>query len=36
MTKSWSKPQMCQVAAGFEISRYAEAELEVRKADTGK
>ena len=31
MTKSWTKPQMCQVAAGFEITRYAEAEIAVRK-----
>ncbi len=31
MTKTWTKPQMCQVAAGFEITRYAEAEIAVRK-----
>ncbi|WP_422570069.1 pyrroloquinoline quinone precursor peptide PqqA [Antarcticirhabdus aurantiaca] len=31
MTKTWKKPQMCQVAAGFEITRYAEAEIAVRK-----
>ena len=31
MTKTWTKPQMCQVAAGFEITRYAEAKIEVRK-----
>lgn len=30
MTKTWTKPQMCQVAAGFEITRYAEAEIAVR------
>jgi len=35
MTKTWKKPQMCQVAAGFEITRYAEAEIAVRK-DTRK
>ncbi|MBB3999449.1 pyrroloquinoline quinone precursor peptide PqqA [Aureimonas pseudogalii] len=35
MTKTWKKPQMCQVAAGFEITRYAEAEIAVRK-DAGK
>ena len=32
MTKTWTKPQMCQVAAGFEITRYAEAEIAVRPA----
>lgn len=32
MTKVWTKPQMCQVAAGFEITRYAEAEISVGKA----
>lgn len=31
MTKSWKKPEMCQVAAGFEITRYAEAEIALRK-----
>jgi hypothetical protein len=25
MKKSWKKPTMCQVAAGFEISRYLPA-----------
>ncbi len=33
MKKTWTKPQMCQVAAGFEITRYAEAEVAVRKSD---
>ncbi len=28
MKKSWAKPQMCQVSAGFEISRYQSSELE--------
>ena len=32
MTKTWTKPQMCQVATGFEITRYAEAEIAVRSA----
>ncbi|MHC5307962.1 pyrroloquinoline quinone precursor peptide PqqA [Bartonella sp. LJL80] len=27
MKKSWSKPSMCQVAAGMEISRYLPAEI---------
>ena len=27
MKKSWTKPTMCQVAAGFEISRYLPAEV---------
>lgn len=27
MKKSWTKPSMCQVEAGFEISRYLPAEL---------
>ena len=27
MKKSWTKPTMCQVAAGFEISRYLPAEI---------
>ena len=27
MKKSWKKPSMCQVAAGFEISRYLPAEV---------
>lgn len=31
MKKIWAKPQMCQVAAGFEISRYVSAEIEARK-----
>lgn len=31
MKKVWAKPQMCQVAAGLEISRYVSAEIEVRK-----
>ena len=31
MTKTWKKPQMCQVAAGFEITRYAEAEISLAK-----
>jgi hypothetical protein len=31
MKKVWTKPQMCQVATGFEISRYASSELELRK-----
>lgn len=25
--KTWTKPQMCQVSAGFEISRYQSSEL---------
>ncbi|MDG4899987.1 MULTISPECIES: hypothetical protein [unclassified Mesorhizobium] len=29
--KSWKKPTMCQVAAGFEISRYLPAETPPRK-----
>jgi hypothetical protein len=31
MKKSWKKPTMCQVAAGFEISRYLPAEIPPRK-----
>lgn len=31
MKKSWSKPAMCEVAAGFEISRYQSSELETRR-----
>jgi hypothetical protein len=31
MKKIWVKPQMCQVAAGFEISRYLPSELGGRK-----
>ncbi|RVC16078.1 hypothetical protein EN884_14015, partial [Mesorhizobium sp. M7A.F.Ca.AU.001.01.1.1] len=27
MKKNWKKPTMCQVAAGFEISRYLPAEI---------
>ncbi|WP_311027877.1 pyrroloquinoline quinone precursor peptide PqqA [Mesorhizobium koreense] len=27
MKKSWKKPAMCQVAAGFEITRYLPAEV---------
>jgi hypothetical protein len=27
MNKLWTKPSMCQVEAGFEISRYLPAEL---------
>ncbi|RWH66745.1 pyrroloquinoline quinone precursor peptide PqqA [Mesorhizobium sp.] len=27
MKKTWKKPTMCQVAAGFEISRYLPAEI---------
>jgi hypothetical protein len=27
MKKVWSKPVMCQVEAGFEISRYLPAEV---------
>jgi len=29
--KSWKKPTMCQIAAGFEISRYLPAEIPPRK-----
>lgn len=28
MKKTWAKPQMCQVSAGFEISRYQSSELQ--------
>ena len=31
MKKSWTKPTMCQVAAGFEISRYLPAEITPKK-----
>jgi hypothetical protein len=31
MKKTWTKPAMCVVAAGFEISRYAPSELETKK-----
>lgn len=31
MKKVWNKPVMCQLAAGFEISRYASAELKGAK-----
>jgi hypothetical protein len=27
MKKTWKKPTMCQVAAGFEITRYLPAEI---------
>lgn len=27
MKKIWTKPTMCQVAAGFEISRYLPAQI---------
>jgi hypothetical protein len=27
MKKQWAKPSMCQVEAGFEISRYLPADL---------
>jgi len=29
--KRWTKPTVCSVAAGFEISRYLPAELPVRR-----
>lgn len=31
MKKSWTKPAMCQVAAGMEISRYFPAEVAVKR-----
>ena len=31
MKKNWTKPTMCQVAAGFEISRYLPAEITPKK-----
>lgn len=31
MKKSWTKPSMCQTAAGMEISRYLPAEIKARK-----
>jgi hypothetical protein len=31
MKKTWKKPAMCTVAAGFEISRYQSSELDTRK-----
>ena len=31
MKKIWTKPTMCQVAAGFEISRYLPAEITPKK-----
>jgi hypothetical protein len=31
MKKSWTKPTMCQVAAGMEISRYLPAEITPKK-----
>ena len=31
MTKSWTRPTMCEVAAGFEISRYMPAEIAPKK-----
>ena len=31
MKKSWTKPSMCQVAAGMEISRYLPAEITPKK-----
>ncbi|KAA3452090.1 pyrroloquinoline quinone precursor peptide PqqA [Mesorhizobium sp. SARCC-RB16n] len=31
MKKSWKKPTMYQIAAGFEISRYLPAETAPRK-----
>jgi len=29
--KTWKKPTMCEVAAGFEISRYLPAEITPKK-----
>lgn len=29
--KTWTKPKMCEVAAGFEISRYLPAEITPKK-----
>jgi hypothetical protein len=31
MKKTWTKPAMCQVAAGMEMSRYLSAELKAKK-----
>ncbi|MDH6234423.1 MULTISPECIES: pyrroloquinoline quinone precursor peptide PqqA [Phyllobacteriaceae] len=31
MKKNWTKPSMCQVAAGMEISRYLPAEITPKK-----
>ncbi|RJG44234.1 pyrroloquinoline quinone precursor peptide PqqA [Mesorhizobium sp. DCY119] len=31
MKKSWTKPTMCQVSAGMEISRYLPAEITPKK-----
>jgi hypothetical protein len=31
MKKSWTKPTMCQVPAGMEISRYLPAEMTPKK-----
>ena len=31
MKKSWTKPKMCEVPAGFEISRYLPAEITPKK-----
>jgi hypothetical protein len=31
MKKTWTKPTMCQVAAGMELSRYLPAELKAKK-----
>lgn len=31
MKKTWTKPAMCQVEAGMEISRYQSAELKSAK-----
>jgi coenzyme PQQ precursor peptide PqqA len=31
MKKKWTKPTVCQVPAGMEISRYQTAEIATRK-----
>lgn len=31
MKKTWTKPTLCLVAAGMEISRYLPAEIDTRK-----
>lgn len=31
MKKAWSKPTMCQVAAGMEISRYLPAQVATKR-----
>ncbi|MCO4318185.1 pyrroloquinoline quinone precursor peptide PqqA [Phyllobacterium sp. 21LDTY02-6] len=31
MKKTWTKPTMCQVAAGMELTRYMPAELKAKK-----